>query len=492
MKTFRINAKDNVIVALENLTRGESIKDGVRDIVLNSDVRAGHKIAAGDIPQGGDVIKYGFPIGRAACDIRTGDWIHTHNIRTNLNDVIDYEYTPSAQRRPGGQAKTFQGYVRSDGRAGIRNEVWIIPTVGCINTVAFKLAESMKEYASGKVDDICALTHPYGCSQMGEDQENTKKILSRFIKHPNAGGVLLLGLGCENCQIKTIIPYLEDSGNENIAYLECQSVDDEFQEAAEMIKKLIDKATLAKRRPVPASKLVVGLKCGGSDAFSGITANPLVGAFSDKLTAMGGASVLTEVPEMFGAEKILMDQCKDRETFDKMAGLVNHFKNYYKKHDQVIYENPSPGNKDGGISTLEEKSLGCVQKGGTSEVQDVLQYGDGVRENGLNILSAPGNDLVASTALAAAGAQLILFTTGRGTPFGTVVPTVKIASNTELALTKKNWIDFNAGSLLENETLESLSEKLIDYVLEVASGLKTKNEILGAKEIVIFKTGVTL
>lgn len=492
MKTIRINDNDNVVVALKDIAKGDVIQSGNIDFTANEDIKAGHKIALKDIKGGNDVIKYGFPIGAASADINKGDWVHTHNIKTKLDAVIEYEYKPTPKTEFDHHEKTFMGYLRGNGSAGVRNEVWIIPTVGCINTVAVKLAESLKEYSQNKIDDICAFPHPYGCSQMGDDQENTKKILAGIAQHPNSGGVLILGLGCENCKIETLKPLLENSGVDNIEYMECQGVEDEVDHATKLLKKMIDRASANKREKVSASKLVVGLKCGGSDGFSGITANPLVGSFSDKLIALGGSTVLTEVPEMFGAETILMNRCKDKETFDKMVSLINHFKDYYTSHNQVIYENPSPGNKDGGISTLEDKSLGCIQKGGSREIQDVLQYGEKVALPGLNVLSAPGNDLVASTALAAAGAQIVLFTTGRGTPFGTFVPTVKISSNTELARKKKNWIDFNAGSLIENQNLESLSEELLEYVIEIASGEKTQNELGGFKEIAIFKTGVTL
>lgn len=492
MKTIKINANDNVIVALEDLKKGQIIDDKGNTIIINEDIKAGHKIARENIGPDKDVIKYGFPIGLATAEIKKGDWVHTHNIRTKLDDFIEYEFKGHDKIKFIPADRRFMGYLRKNGSVGVRNEVWIIPTVGCINPVAVRLADLLKGYAEDKVDDICAFPHPYGCSQMGDDEENTKKILTRIASHPNCGGVLILGLGCENCKIDTLKPLLESFQIDNMHYMECQGVDDEISHARDLLKTIIQKASFVKREEVSASKLVVGLKCGGSDGLSGITANPLVGAFSDKLIAAGGTTILTEVPEMFGAETILMNRCKDRATFEKMVGLINQFKEYYKSHNQVIYENPSPGNKDGGISTLEDKSLGCIQKGGGAEVQDVLEYGEKVKTKGLNVLSAPGNDLVASTALAAAGAHIVLFTTGRGTPFGTFVPTVKISSNTELAEKKKSWIDFNAGSLIENQNLDFLSDELLSYVLKVASGERTRNELAGYKEIAIFKSGVTL
>ncbi|MGI6732688.1 MAG: UxaA family hydrolase [Anaerovoracaceae bacterium] len=495
MKIIKINERDNVVVALKDLSKNETVEINGYGIVVLEDVKQGHKIAIQDIQAGAEVIKYGFPIGKATSFIQSGSLVHVHNIRTNLSDIISYKYQPDFDEQSASTAtpeKTFMGYVRADGSVGIRNEVWIVPTVGCVNSIALKLAERLKDYARGKVDDIAAFTHPYGCSQMGEDQENTKKILSQVCMHPNAGSILLLGLGCENCRIDTFSDYLRDALPGKIAYLECQSSYDEYEEGEKALKDLIDEAAKAKRQRVPVSRLVVGLKCGGSDGFSGITANHLLGVFSDRLTAMGGTTILTEVPEMFGAETILMNRCKDVKTFEKMVELINRHKEYYIKHDQVIYDNPSPGNKDGGLSTLEEKSLGCVQKGGTSKVVDVLAYGDSVKLNGLNVLSGPGNDLVASTVLAAAGAHIVLFTTGRGTPFGTFVPTVKISSNTELYRKKKNWIDFNAGRLLEDINLEDLADEFMDFVIEIASGEKAKNEIMGHKEIAIYKSGVTL
>ena len=375
---------------------------------------------------------------------------------------------------------------------GVRNEIWIIPTVGCVNNVATAIARQANALIKGSVEEVIAFPHPYGCSQMGDDQENTRKILADLINHPNAGGVLVLGLGCENSNIDVLKPYIGNYDENRVKFLVSQEVEDEIAESVEIIKGLIDYAAGFEREPVSVSELIIGMKCGGSDGLSGITANPLVGRFSDMLISQGGTTILTEVPEMFGAETILMNRCADEELFGKTVDLINDFKNYFKSHNQTIYENPSPGNKKGGISTLEDKSLGCTQKSGSAPVMGVLAYGETVNTRGLNLLSAPGNDLVASTALAAAGAHIVLFTTGRGTPFASPVPTMKIATNSALAGKKSNWIDFNAGVLVEDKTMAEEAQKLFDYVVEVASGTKVCSEAAGFHDMAIFKQGVTL
>ncbi len=445
--------------------------------------RAGHKFARRPIAKDEQVIKYGYPIGRATAPIAEGEWVHSHNLRTDLGDVLAYTYRPTETPVVTG-TDTFWGYARPDGRVGVRNEIWIIPTVGCVSDLANALAARTGAYA------FC---HPYGCSQLGEDHANTQKALSGLCRHPNAGGVLVLGLGCENNRIESLKAVIGSYDPERVRFLQAQDVEDEIAEGVRIIEQLQTLAATDKRTEQPISKLVVGLKCGGSDGFSGITANPLVGVFSDRLIGNGGSTILTEVPEMFGAETILMNRCRNRKTFNKTVDMINDFKNYYKANGQPIYENPSPGNKDGGITTLEEKSLGCIQKSGDAAVFDVLAYGQPLIRPGLNLLSAPGNDLVAATALAVSGAQLVLFTTGRGTPFGCPVPTVKIATNTALAKRKRNWIDFNAGVLLEGERMEQTADRFYDTVKKIVNGkAQTKTEQNGYREIAIFKTGVTL
>lgn len=443
----------------------------------NVEVRAdGHKYALREIPRGEPIIKYGMPIGHALCDIPTGAHVHTHNAATNLSGKLEYRYAPSFTPVATHCTEHFMGYARRDGQFGIRNDIWVIPTVGCVNSLARKLAQSARGIA---------LTHPYGCSQLGDDHENTADILASLAHSPNAGGVLVVGLGCENNTLASFRKRLGDVSELNIRFMLAQEVDDEFETGLQLISEL-ERGRVTTRTPVPVSELRIGLKCGGSDGFSGLTANPLVGRFSDWLIAQGGTSVLTEVPEMFGAETLLMDRCADRQVFEKCVAMINGFKDYYTRHGQVIYDNPSPGNKDGGITTLEDKSLGCVQKGGASPVMDVLEYAQRLSSHGLNLLAAPGNDLVASTALAAAGCHAILFTTGRGTPYGTVVPTIKIASNTPLAFKKRNWIDWDAQANPDTAAFT-------DFILNVVSGnLEARNETTDNREIAIFKDGVTL
>ncbi|MBR6257708.1 MAG: altronate dehydratase [Lachnospiraceae bacterium] len=448
------------------------------------DTDTGHKKAICDIPAGSDVIKYGFPIGYATADIAAGEHVHTHNMATKLKDKLEYKYTPiekAGEMKPENEyVRSIMAYVRKNGEIGVRNDIWIINTVGCVNKLAEKLAG---------ITGALAFPHPYGCSQLGGDHATTQKILKGLVKHPNAGGVLVLGLGCENNNIEEFKKVLGPVDEERVRFLNAQSCEDEIKEGVSLIRELQEIAAGDQRVPVPVSKLKVGLKCGGSDGFSGITANPLIGQFSDWLCANGGSTVLTEVPEMFGAEHLLMNRCADREVFDKTVALINDFKDYFTRHDQVIYENPSPGNKEGGITTLEEKSLGCTQKGGTSEVTDVLDYGDIVVKSGLNLLNGPGNDMVAVTNLTAAGCHMILFSTGRGTPLGAPVPTIKVGTNCGISYRKKNWIDFDAGPMIDGIVLK---ENFIDYCIQVAEGTLTKNEENGYREIAIFKDGVTL
>ena len=453
-----INSLDNVEVNLEN----------------------GHKYALCDIKKGENVIKYGQPIGHALCDIKKGEHVHTHNLKTNLGDTVEYSFNPKYYDIPTREPVYFFGYERENGEVGIRNDIWIVNTVGCVNKTAQRIAEKT---------GAKHFPHPFGCSQLGEDSEVTKLILKGLVNHPNAGGVLVLGLGCENSNISEFKKTLGSWDDKRVKFLNAQDVEDDVAEGVRLVEELKQYAATFERKQLPVSKLKVGLKCGGSDGYSGITANPLVGRFSDMLISMGGSCVLTEVPEMFGAEHLLMERCESREVFDKNVKLINDFKDYFRRHNQVIYENPSPGNKEGGITTLEEKSLGCIQKGGLSKVVDVLDYGDSVTKNGLTLLNGPGNDIVAVTNLTAAGAHLILFTTGRGTPVGAPVPTVKISTNTALSEKKKKWIDFDAGKVLNGD---DCTDDLFNYVIKVASGEKTQNEINGFEEISIFKDGVVL
>lgn len=494
MKSFiRIHPKDSVAVALSPLKEGVLIEleDGTQ-VTLIEDIPQGHKFALKDIEAGASIIKYGNSIGIATTPIKAGAWIHTHNMKTGLGDLLTYTYDRDITALPSREERTFQGYRRKDGKVGVRNEIWIIPTVGCVNNVAQAIEKGSQSVVSGSVEGVIAFTHPYGCSQMGEDQEHTRQILADLINHPNAGGVLVLGLGCENSNIDVLKNYIGEYDPQRVRFLVSQESEDEIADGIEIVRELAASVGQNKREPISCSELVIGMKCGGSDGLSGITANPTVGGFSDRLIAMGGSTILTEVPEMFGAETLLMNRCENEELFEKTVTLINDFKEYFKRHGQTIYENPSPGNKKGGISSLEDKSLGCTQKSGTAPVEGVLAYGETVSKKGLNLLSAPGNDLVAATALAASGAHIVLFTTGRGTPFASPVPTVKISTNNLLAGKKKNWIDFNCGVLVEDTSLDELSDQLLDFVIDIASGKKSRSEEAGFHDMAIFKQGVTL
>lgn len=457
MDTVRISEKDNVCVDLES----------------------GHKFALSDISEGSDIIKYGFPIGVATQNIAKGEKVHSHNAKTKLGDMLDYEYAPTFYQLPCEKPFEINAFIRENGEIGIRNEIFIVPTVGCVNGIAKQLADE-----TGAV----AFTHPYGCSQLGDDMKITQLILRGLIKHPNAGGVLVLGLGCENNGIAEMQKILGDYNKKRVRFLCVQDCNNEIEDGRAIISELKKITSVDKRETIPASKLKIGLKCGGSDGFSGITANPVVGLVTDKFCSMGASAVLTEVPEMFGAETVLFERCINEEIFGKGVALINNYKQYFKNHGQPVSENPSPGNKEGGITTLEEKSLGCVQKGGTAQVVDVLDYGDTVTKPGLNLLNGPGNDIVSITNLAAAGCHLVLFTTGRGTPLGGAVPTVKISTNNNIAEKKPHWIDFNAYGFDKDKIASDLTE----LIKEIANGKLTNSEIHSCREIAIFKDGVTL
>lgn len=513
--SLTIHPLDNVAVALRPLCAGEEVAVPSDAIRLRSDVRAGHKFTLRDLKKGEDVVKYGFPIGHLAYDVVAGTEVDDRVIRTNLGGLLEYEWHPAGRGKAEEESRdaeskdtwpmtdgddtedilTFDGYLRRNGEAGVRNEVWVVPTVGCVNGVAKRLATAMQARLDRYpgVERVVAFGHPYGCSQLGDDHEDTRHILRDVVLHPNAGGVLVVGLGCENNQPHDFMDTLGNYNRERIRLLVCQeAAGDEMEEGLRLLGDICEAASTDRRTRLSLRLLRVGLKCGGSDGFSGITANPLVGRFSDWLTARGGTTVLTEVPEMFGAETLLMNRCASRELFERTVRMINDFKQYYLSHGLPVGENPSPGNKAGGISTLEEKALGCTQKSGTSLVRGVLDYGQRLEGNGLHLLNAPGNDLVATTALAASGCQLVLFTTGRGTPFGTFVPTIKVSTNSQLHERKPGWIDFNAGTLAEDEDFESVLPRFVAKVLRVASGEATCNERSEYQEIAIWKNGVTL
>lgn len=503
MKDFlKINPADNVAVAINPLTAGTTVNVDGDEITLVADIPAGHKFALRDIADGENVIKYGFPIGHTRHAVKRGAFLDHNDIKTNLEGQLDYSDISIGNPSPAapgaalqGKETTFMGYERPDGQVGIRNEIWVIPTVGCVNGIAKQIVDRLNaETKAEGVDGIFAFPHNYGCSQLGDDHENTKKILRDMVLHPNAGGILVIGLGCENNQPKVFEEFCGDYDRSRVKFMVCQEVEgDEVEAGLAILRSLYEQARGFKRTEQPASKLRIGLKCGGSDGFSGITANPLLGEFSDWLCEQeGGTTVLTEVPEMFGAETILMRRCADNKLLGETVSLINNFKEYFLSHGEPVGENPSPGNKAGGISTLEEKALGCTQKSGKSPVFGVMEYGERIHNHGLNLLSAPGNDLVASTALAAAGCQMVLFTTGRGTPFGTFVPTMKVSTNSGLAKRKPTWIDFNAGRLAEDSSMADVLADFIAYVLKVASGEQVNSEKSGIHEISIFKNGVTL
>lgn len=493
-KLIRIYKTDNVAVAVSELDAGQTVSFEGGSITANERVPFGHKLALTDIAEGGQVIKYGNVVGHASKPIKKGDWVHSHNMATNLSGIIDYQFHGDYPWEREEGTETFDGYVRADGRVGIRNEIWIIPTVSCVNHTARVLAEKANAAFGSECDGIFALPHNTGCSQMGEDQEISRKLLANIIRHPNAGGVLVLSLGCENSNWSVLEPYLKEYDKNRIRIIITQEVEgDEIEKGMEILKELADIASGDRRQPVPVSRLKIGFKCGGSDAFSGISANPLCGSIAEHVTKQGGIGVLTEVPEMFGAETSLMDRAADRQVFDKIVKLIDDFKEYYIGYGQPVYDNPAPGNKEGGITTLEEKSSGCIQKGGMSQVTDTVTYGGEAAVPGLNLMNGPGNDNVSITNLVSCGVQMILFTTGRGNPLGSAVPTLKIASNSRLYERKKHWFDFNAGTIIEGEDREEAAKRLWKLIIDVASGRqRTRCEENGFKEIMIFKNGAIL
>ena len=492
MKTIQINPLDNVAVALAPIAKGESITAGEYTVIAAEDIPQGHKIALKKIAKDTNVVKYGFPIGHATEEIEVGNWVHSHNMATNLEGEVEYTYQPAITPVTPVEPETFNGFRRKDGRAAIRNEIWIIPTVGCVNDVAKRMVSLNQDLVQGTIDGLYTFDHPFGCSQTGADHAQTRKLLAALVRHPNAAAVLVLSLGCENLTHEQFLEELGDYDHDRVKFLTCQEVEDEFEAGRKLLEECAAYAGQFKREAIPVSELVIGMKCGGSDGLSGITANPTVGRFSDMMVARGGSTVLTEVPEMFGAEGFLMNRCINTEIFDKAVNMINGFKNYFISHNEVVYDNPSPGNRQGGITTLEDKSCGCVQKGGSAPIMDVIGYGDPVVTKGLNMLYGPGNDLVSATAMTAAGAHMILFTTGRGTPFGAPAPTLKLATNSQLAGKKQGWIDFDAGSIVNGESIDDAAKRLMDLVIETANGKETQAERHGYRGISIFKDGVVL
>ena len=487
-KTLHIKDQDNVIIALQACAKGETV-DGIE---LAEDIPSGHKFAYSAIREGEAVIKYGESIGIAKCDIHPGEWIHSHNMRTGLSETAEYSYSPV--RDPitvSKSSRKVMAYRRNNGKIGIRNELWVVVTVGCIADTAKNIVNTFRQkHAFDDIDGIFTFEHPFGCSQMGQDHQNTVKILQNIVTHPNAGGVLVLGLGCENNQLQPFVDSLGEIDPSRIRSLNCQSVENELQEAVNILEEIYQIMRYDRREECDLSEFSFGLKCGGSDGYSGITANPLLGRFSDIMSGYGANIVLSEVPEMFGAEQLLMNRAVTEDVYHDIVTMINDYKNYFVANHQVVYENPSPGNKAGGITTLEEKSLGCIQKAGTGLIRDVLNYGDTIHTKGISLYYGPGNDLVSTTALGGSGCQMVLFTTGRGTPFGGFIPTYKVSTNSTLFQKKKHWIDFNAGILNEGTGLDKAAEMLVEDIIEVIEGKKTKNEISNMRSIAIFKQGV--
>jgi altronate hydrolase len=491
---YRIAARDDVATAIRDLAAGESMDLGDTQVVLLDPIPQGHKFAVRPIAASQPVCKYGWPIGRARTDIPVGAHVHTHNVVTRLSGLDEYRYEANAQpaERSAPSAATFMGYRRANGKVGTRNEIWILCTVGCVARTAERIARMANQRFAGRIDGIHAFTHQFGCSQLGGDLDRTRKLIAALACHPNAAGVLLLGLGCESNQLSKLLADIPEQQRGHIRSFSAQSITDETEAGLQAVEELVKLAEQSRREPCPLSDLAVGLKCGGSDGFSGISANPLVGRIADRVTAAGGTAILTEIPEVFGAERLLMQRAANEQVFNGIVSVVNDFKDYFIRNNQPVHENPSPGNIAGGITTLEEKSLGAVQKGGHATVTQVVRYAERAVGSGLTLLEAPGNDGVSSTALVAAGATIVLFTTGRGTPLGFPAPTLKISSNSTLAQNKPHWIDFDAGRVLNGEDTEAVTDEFLQLIIDTASGKPAKNEINEEREIAIWKDGVTL
>ncbi len=490
---FRVDPRDDVAVALRDLAPGEQLAFG-QGLIVGEPIRAAHKIALHAIAKGALVKKCGWPIGQAVADISAGFHVHSHNLQTLLSGAEQYEFTPDRTEKPAPPRPlpSFEGYIRQDGRVATRNEIWVLPTVGCVARTAERIARIGNTRYKNRIDGIYAFPHPFGCSQLGDDLDRTRKVLAALAMHPNAGGALVIGLGCESNQLEALLGKVTDGDRARIRAFSAQATDDEMEAGVTALEALVQIAERDRRTQVPLSSLTLGLKCGGSDGLSGLTANPVVGVIATLLAEAGGTPILTETPEMFGAERILMARACDQAVFNALVKLVNDFKRYFLDHGLPVYENPSPGNIEGGITTLEEKSLGAIQKAGRAAVAQVLRYGDRAQSPGLTVLEAPGNDAVSVTALVAAGATLILFTTGRGTPLGSPVPTLKVSSNTAVAERKKAWIDFDAGRALSGSTIEGTAHELMRLMLNTASGEPARNEINEERDIAIWKGGVTL
>ncbi len=491
---MRAHVSDDVAAALRDLTAGEIADIEGVPTVLREDIPAGHKFALRHLERGEAVRRYGADIGIMSEPAQRGALVHSHNLATALIGEVAYARDTGDAAHAASTARSlpaWRGYRRADGRWATRNEIWLLPTVGCVAPLVEDIAREANALHAGKLDGIVGFGHPHGCSQLGDDLAGTRAALAGLCDNPNAGGVLLIGLGCESNQLDDLVALVPEGSRAKIRMMRAQEPGDEHERALELIAQLVEELAPLEREEAPAAALTVGLKCGGSDALSGLTANPLLGRFTDQLVASGGKAVLTEIPEIFGAERALFSRAVSREVFEAAGALLNRFKRYFLEQGQPVSENPSPGNIAGGITTLEEKSLGAVQKGGNAPLVDVLDYGAAAQVPGLTLLEAPGNDAVSSTALAAAGATLIVFTTGRGTPLGFPVPTVKVSSNSQLAQSKAGWIDFDAGRVL-GEGTGAVSEDFARRMIAIASGERTAAERSGQRVIALWKRGVTL
>jgi len=534
-KLIKVHPSDNVAVALVNLKAGEVVTFEGQDIKVVSDVKAKHKIALTDLQSGDKIIMYGVLVGKANTPIMLGDVLTINNVKHESAKVTQKTDTTgwSAPNVDKWKDKTFMGYHREDGQVGTANTWLFFPLVFCENRNIELLKDIFeKELLTQKSNshrmllrslvnegdgntavepeqttnvfdniEVKFITHPGGCGGIRQDSESLARLLAGYVKNPNVAGATVLSLGCQNLQIDIFNKALEAISPNNkkpvLMYEQQQmgTVDEMLTAIIKNSFEAIKEANKIERQPAPLSKLKVGLECGGSDGFSGISANPTLGYTSDMLVALGGTAILAEFPELCGVEQELVNRCVEEDKANKFLGLMQAFEKSVVDAGSGFDMNPSPGNIKDGLITDAMKSAGAAKKGGTSPVVDVLDYGEYVTNPGLNLLCTPGNDVESTTAMVGSGANIVLFTTGLGTPTGNpITPVIKVSSNSELAAKMSDIIDVDTGDVIKGEkTIEEMAETMLQYIIDVASGtIKSKASILNQDDFIPWKRGVSL
>ncbi len=497
-KLLQLHPTDNVAVARVQVAAGEEIQLGPVVVRVSEPIAAGHKVAIRPIAAGEAILKYGQRIGLAGTHIDVGSWVHVHNVNAARLET-EYEYCNELiEPSKPAESRTFMGFRRADGKVGTRNYVALISTVNCSATtaryVAMELAKSdLRDFPN--VDGVIPLVHKGGCafSFGGEDHQQLNRTLAGFARHPNIAARLILGLGCETAQAGHLQsdhglmqlggPSASRSNGPLPMVLNIQEVGGvrkTVDRAVGVLRDLLVQANDVRREPIPVSELLVGLECGGSDGASGITANPALGYASDLMVAHGGTAILSEIPEVYGAEQLLTRRSISREVADALLDRIHWWEDYAQRHHASIDNNPSYGNKQGGLTTIFEKSLGAVAKGGTSPLRAVYKYAEPVTERGFVLMDTPGYDPASVTGMVAGGAQVIVFTTGRGSCFGCKpAPTIKVATNTPMFNRMREDMDINAGTILEGATVEDVGREIFEMIIATASGRQTLSEAQG-------------